>query len=264
MTAASEYRLVIAGLGVMIPDQITQQVFRAMNSCMVIYTVVNEPPQMWLGQEALKLVEVVNVMSLYQEGALRSENYDRVIETIMEAVDLGRTVGYVTYGNPMAYDSVAQGLVLKAQARGIPFAVLPGISSMDSVLCDLGVDMAPGIQIYEATWMVAFGVHPRADVHALITQVGTFGSFKTHYSKRWDGSALSGLVDHLRTVYPAEHVVRLVRATAFEGQATRVRSVPLDDLPTVSAEDLSGTTLYIPAVEAPRSDRRMIQQFRSS
>lgn len=162
----------------------------------------------------------------------------------------------------MAYDSVAQGLVLTAQARGIPFAVLPGISSIDSVLCDLGVDMAPGIQIYEATWMVAFGVQPRADVHALITQVGTFGSFRTHYSERWDGSALSGLLDHLRLVFPAKHIVTLVRATAFEGQSTRVRSIPLEDLPTVSAEDLSGSTLYIPALDAPRSDTKMIQQFR--
>jgi len=53
-----------------------------------------------MGQDALRLVEVVNVMSLYEEGALRSENYDRAVETIMDAVDLGKTLGMSRTATP--------------------------------------------------------------------------------------------------------------------------------------------------------------------
>ena len=98
---------------------------------------------------------------MYVEGVIRSENYDRVSNRIIQALDDEPVVAYVTYGNPLAHDSVAQQLVNHARQAAVPFKVVAGISSIDTLLCDLGVDMAPGIQVYEASWFV--GGEVRAD-----------------------------------------------------------------------------------------------------
>ena len=127
---------------------------------------------------------MVNVLEMYAEGAVRTQNYDRVADTIFQALAETETVGYVTYGNPLAYDSVAQNLVRQAQRSGTPFQIVAGISSIDTLLCDLGVDMAPGIQIYEASWLVTSPVRLDVAVAAILLQLGTFGSFRTHYRDR--------------------------------------------------------------------------------
>src|SRR5882762_1614603 len=111
MRPTSQPQLLLIGLGVMIPDHITLQATRALSRCTHLYSIVQEPPRSWLPSDRAGQIEVVNVLNWYSEGRLRTENYDRVAESILKTVSNGRTIGYVTYGNPMAYDRVAQNLV---------------------------------------------------------------------------------------------------------------------------------------------------------
>ena len=146
----------------------------------------------------------------------------------------------------MAYDRVAQNLISYAKELGLTTKVAPGISSLDTVLCDLQVDMAPGIQVFEASWLVACHIQPRVDVSLLLLQAGTFGSLRTHYTKRQDGSSLAELIVYLGSFYPQSHLMSLVRSTGHEDQPAKVRRVSLGNLGEVTADDLSGASLYIP------------------
>jgi uncharacterized protein YabN with tetrapyrrole methylase and pyrophosphatase domain len=198
---------------------------------------------------------------LYSEGSLRTENYDRAAEAILKAASNGRTIGYVTYGNPMAYDRVAQNLVSHAQGSGLEIEVVPGISSIDTIFCDLQIDVAPGVQIYEASWLVACQVLPRVDFPLLLLQIGTFGSLRTHYATRQDGSSLTELIEHLCKVYPRAQEISVVRSTGHEDRPARVRYVSLKNLSTVTAEDLSGASLYIPALERPHLNDQIVSEM---
>jgi uncharacterized protein YabN with tetrapyrrole methylase and pyrophosphatase domain len=245
------YDLYIIGLGVSIPEHLTVQASEAMSSCSKLFSIVQEPVDVWLPAEKVGKIEIVNLLDCYVDGSLRIDNYKRAAEVVLAATGNGGTIGYVTYGNPMAYDSVAQLLVQMAKDSGRSARVVPGISSLDSILCDIKVDLAPAIQVFEASWLLAFEIAPRTDTQAILVQMGSFGSYRAHYGQRLDGGALTGLVNHLTSVYPKNHRVSLVRSTATGEQPEKITTFPLEQLSEATAEELSGASLYIPALRQP-------------
>jgi uncharacterized protein YabN with tetrapyrrole methylase and pyrophosphatase domain len=253
----SQPDLFIIGLGVAIPGHITVEATQAMSRCARLYSIVQEPPRLWLPPENSG-IEVINALEMYVEGSIRIQNYERVARTIVAALGGTRPLGYVTYGNPMAYDRVAQNLLEYAKESGFAVHVVPGISSFDTVLCDLNVDMAPAIQVFEASWLFACQIKPNVNIPALLMQVGAFGSLRTHYTQRQDGSSLRELVQYLCRFYPRSHPISLVCSSGQEGRPAKIRRVSLDDLCKVTADDLSGASLYIPAREKATPNAEII------
>jgi len=253
--------LYIIGLGVSLPEHLTKQAIDTMASCCKLFSIVQEPLLPWLPLEKRGNIEVINLLDFYVDGSIRMENYNRAADMVLEAKGDGRPVAYVTYGNPMFYDSVAQLIARKAAASGRSVRVLPGISSLDSIVCDIQVDMAPGIQIYEASWLMAFQILPRVDTHVILVQVGSVGSYRAHYGQRLDGRTLTGLIDHLTMVYPKEHRVSLVRSTASGEHPEKISSFTLERLCDATAEELSGASLYIPAFKQPTPNPEMLTEL---
>jgi uncharacterized protein YabN with tetrapyrrole methylase and pyrophosphatase domain len=238
----------IIGLGVSIPDHITVEAYRAMTACSRLFSIVQGPPSLWLPKGTTENLQVVNVLPMYKEGVLRTDNYEKVARTIIESVSEIKPVGYVTYGNPLAYDSVAQNVIRYAQQSGIPFRVTPGISSIDTLLCDLRVDMAPGLQVYEASWLVAAQVDLRTDVAAILLQLGAFGSFLAHYRTPPSAASLAGLVSYLTRFYLPSHQVFVVRSSNQPDRSGNVRALELGKLCDARTQDILNASLYIPAM----------------
>jgi uncharacterized protein YabN with tetrapyrrole methylase and pyrophosphatase domain len=255
--------LYVIGLGVSFPEHLTRQAIDAMASCSKLFSIVQEPLLPWLPAEKMGKIEVVNLLDSYVDGTLRIENYNRAADLVLDASGDGN-VGYVTYGNPMAYDTVAQLIVKKAAEQGRKARVIPGISSLDSILCDMQVDIAPAIQVFEASWMMAFQIVPRVDTHVILMQMGSFGSYRSHYGKRLSGGALTGLVEHLLTVYPREHRVSLVRSTASGQHPEKISTYTLERLSDATVEELSGASLYIPAVRQPTPNTAMLRELEAN
>jgi uncharacterized protein YabN with tetrapyrrole methylase and pyrophosphatase domain len=264
MTGEIQLRLYLIGLGVKIPDHTTMEATRAMSNCTRIYSIVQEPSSLWLPSKTPHAIEVVNALSMYTEGALRTQNYDRVASVIFQALKETSTVGYVTYGNPLAYDSVAQNLVWRAQQTGVGFKIIPGISSIDTLVCDLGLDMAPGIQVYEASWLVGAQIRLTVSIAAILLQIGTFGSLRTHYRTRRPAESLADLVSYLGSFYPPSHKVFLVQSSNRDKQSARIRQVSLEDLCNVMVEDFLGASMYIPSLGTSRLDQEIISRMERS
>jgi uncharacterized protein YabN with tetrapyrrole methylase and pyrophosphatase domain len=259
----ASHDLYVIGLGVSFPEHLTKQAIDAMASCSKLYSIVQEPLLPWLPAEKMGKVEVINLLDSYVDGTLRIENYNRAADLVLEASS-DENVGYVTYGNPMAYDTVAQLIVKKAAEQGRKARVIPGISSLDSILCDMQVDIAPAIQVFEASWMMAFQIVPRVDTHVILMQMGSFGSYRSHYGKRLSGGALTGLVEHLLTAYPKEHRVSLVRSTASGQHPEKISTYTLERLSDATVEELSGASLYIPAVRQPIPNPAMLKELEAN
>ena len=262
MTAAPDFYVI--GLGVSFPEHLTKQAIDAMASCSKLFSIVQEPLLPWLPAEKMGKVEVINLLDSYVDGTLRIENYNRAADMVVQASTDGRPVGYVTYGNPMAYDTVAQLIVKKAAELGRKARVVPGISSLDSILCDMQVDIAPAIQVFEASWMMAFQIVPRVDTHVILMQMGSFGSYRSHYGKRLSGDSLTGLVNHLLAAYPKDHRVSLVRSTASGEHPEKISSYTLERLSEATVEELSGASLYIPAVRQPIPNTAMLEELEAN
>jgi len=242
--------LYVVGMGVKIPGHRTVEAAEALARCERIYTIVQEPPHVWLPPLREPDSSVVNLMSLYVEGALRSDNYSRVTKTIIEGLKEVATVGYVTYGNPLSYDSVAQALAREAETAPWRLEVIAGISSIDTILCDLRLDMAPGVQVYEASWLVASRTTLNAAAAVILLQLGHFGTARARYRQRRRPESLADLVSYLRGFYPESHTVTLVQSSSDARPAAMTR-VQLGEL-TNLREDQWAESVYIPPLHAPQ------------
>ena len=254
MGGTPQPHLFLIGLGVLVPDHITVQATRALSRCSQVYSLIREPAHLWMPQGKSGHIELIDVRNWYIEGEVRTRNYDRVAQAIFEALSPSESIGYVTYGNPMTYDSVAQNLIDLTTKAGLSVQVVPGVSSVETVLCDLRIDMAPGIQVVDASWFVACRIRPRTDVPLLLIQVSSFGSLRTHYSKNRDGGSLRELVRYCSEVYPPDFLVSLVRTGGNDGRSAQIRQVPLSMLVDTTGDELSGASLYIPSSQKMPAD----------
>jgi uncharacterized protein YabN with tetrapyrrole methylase and pyrophosphatase domain len=197
---------------------------------------------------------VVNALQLYREGSLRTINYETVAVQIADSLETVRPVAYVTYGNPMSFDSVAQNLIELSAKRNFRIEVVPGISSVDAILCDLRVDMAPAIQIFDASWLWAAHLDLNPTIPVLLFQIGAFGSLKTHYNEPPAGESLEALVVYLCQYYPSTHPANLVRSKSCAQDVQHLRKLPIGDLVGLDRTDIGGASLYIPSVNLPGLD----------
>lgn len=243
---ADSPRLYIIGLGVSVPDHTTLEAAAALAKCDHIFTVVQQPPAMWLPHDGQR-VPVTNLLEMYVEGALRNDNYEQVSRRVFNALESHRTIAYVTYGNPVVYDSVTHMLIRLAADTGVPARIVPSVSSIDTLLCDLQVEMAPGLQIYEASWVVGAEVRLNVSTAVILVQMGLFGTLRAHYRQRPTARSLQPLSDYLRAFYPPTHQVTLVCSGNGPG-GPRMRRFALDELARVGDAELLGGSLYIPAL----------------
>ena len=232
-----------------------------MSACTHIYSIVQEAPSVWLPPGSDRQITVTNVLGMYIEGTLRKRNYEAVALRILQSVNESGVIGYVTYGNPLAYDSVSENLVRQAQQSGISFRVVPGICSVDTLLCDLGVDMAPGIQVYDASWLVAAQISLNVSVTAILLQMGAFGSLVTHYRRTPKPGSLAELVVYLRKVYDATHEVHLIRSSHGKGRSAHIKSTRLSELCDVKSGDLVNCSMFIPPLSAAKLDESFLARM---
>jgi uncharacterized protein YabN with tetrapyrrole methylase and pyrophosphatase domain len=246
-------------LGVSLPDHLTVETSHVLATCTRIFTLVREPPAVWLPSGAVD-IPVINIFDMYAEGALRTDNYERVANHIIRALDETEVVGYVTYGNPFVYDSVSQHLARHAERLAIPFRVVAAISSIDTLLCDLRADMAPGIQIYEASWLVAAQIPLNVTAPAILVQLGTFGSFRAHYRDQQSIQPLTALSEYLCSLYPPSHGVVLVRSRD-RMQASEIRRMALAQLADLPQDGFLGASMYLPALRAPKLSNEAVNEM---
>jgi hypothetical protein len=56
----------VIGLGVKIPDHTTQEALEAISACKIIYSIVQEPPHVWMPARTEGQIPVINVLPMYK------------------------------------------------------------------------------------------------------------------------------------------------------------------------------------------------------
>ncbi len=113
----------------------------------------------------------------FGNGSTRREAYERIVEAILAPARSGMRVCAAFYGHPGIFVLPAGEAIRRARSEGIAARMLPGVSSLDCLFADLGVDpAAAGLQMYEAGDFVydAPTVEPRASL--VLWQVGVVQS----------------------------------------------------------------------------------------
>ena len=182
----------------------------------------------------------------YGEGKNRAETYREMVDRTLECVREGQSVCVVYYGHPGIFVNPGHRAIKKAREEGFQARMLPAISSLDCLFCDLGFDRSTGCQMFEATDLL---VRQRAiDVHAhvVIWQIASVGDIGYSFSG-FKGKYVPILVRYLEKFYSADHEVAIYEAAQFSVCDPVIKRMKLDELKTTRLSGID--TLYVPPVE---------------
>ncbi|GAA5196500.1 SAM-dependent methyltransferase [Rugosimonospora acidiphila] len=236
----------IVGLGIKTIQHITREAEQAMRCCTKVFFVDDgfgvEEFISSLGAEARPM------MHLYQEGGERRRTYVAMAASVLDAALDEGPVCFASYGHPQVYVHPTRLIQEGAALLGLTVRVLPGISALDTIITDVGLDPGPqGLQMYEATDVLARARPLQPDVPCLLWQVSAVET-GLYSRQRGNAARFARLQRHLLTIYPPEHQVTMVLSANYQLLDAWQESFPLGELAERLAEGLQAGTLYIPAV----------------
>ena len=247
--------LCIVGSGIRLGLHTTQEArVRIERASKVLYLLAEQAPTGWI--ERLN-PSAESLAPLYQLGRDRGEVYEDLVTAILEWVRRGEDVCVVTYGNPAVFDTSSHEAVSRARAEGFRAKIFPGVSALDCLFVDLGLDPGKGgLQSYEATDFLAFGRIPDTSVPLILWQISVIGVAQTAATVNRAG--LHILAERLAELYGQDHEVIVYEASPFPVGRSLVEPCSLKRLP----EAVTGmSTLYVPPTADASPDPAMVQRL---
>jgi uncharacterized protein YabN with tetrapyrrole methylase and pyrophosphatase domain len=238
----------IVGLGMVAVRQVTREVeFVLRRSREILYLDHGFGVKEYLESLCSRVTDLYPIG--YRDEEPRVNAYDRMSAAVLSAALDHPPVSFAIYGHPKVYVYPTAQLMEAAKLLGLRVQVLPGISSLDTMLIDLELDPGfDGLQMYEATEVLLRERPLLPDVPCLLWQVGAVESSLYSRSKSAPGRFVR-LQRHLLKYYSASHVVKAVHTSGHPLVPSEITAFSIGELPERLAEVSSVATLYIPPVE---------------
>lgn len=252
----------VLGVGQRFPDHLTLEVVEVLRTCSAVYTLLDASELPGLPGEIAE--RCVPVGGLYQPGRERDLNYADVFETVLKGAGQGTPVAWLTRGSPRILDSVSQRLVDEGARLGLVVTALPSVSSVDTVLNDVGYDPARGVLIVEGTHAVMHRTPFVPTVATLIFQPSVFGTFRPRFSLDGPGVDLTPLRRHLDRHFPGEHPVAFVTSSSDRRVAARIHWTTVGLIADTPYPYVAGSTVFIPPVSGGELDKDFVTAVRSA
>jgi len=221
-------KITIVGLGPGDPALLTLQAWDLLSQAGEIYLRTRRHPTVAGLPQGIALHSFDD---LYDRAADFSAVYEAIAGRVLALGRRPEGVVYAVPGHPLVGEASVQRILQGAAAEGMPVQLVDGLSFVEPVLDQLGLDALAGLQLADATDLAA-AHHPALDPDrpALIGQL---------YSRRLASEVKLTLMN----AYPEEHLVTLVRS-AGSNQASQV-TLPLYELDRRDEMDHL-TALYLP------------------
>ena len=204
--------------------------------------------------------EVTELGTLYEPGRDRLPTYRRMAAEVVSAAVASAPVCLATYGHPWVYCYPTTLITRAAPLLGLHVEVFPGVSSFDTLLVDLGTDIAlSGIQMYEATDLLLRRRPIQSDVTCVIWQPTVVGD-PTYHAEPYTAEQFMPLQEYLLRFYPADHEAAIVTTKTYPLTRSVVQRLQLGDLAVELERAPKVGTLYIPPLsERPVEDAELLK-----
>ncbi|WP_278192713.1 SAM-dependent methyltransferase [Streptomyces kasugaensis] len=223
----------------------------------VAYCVSDPVTEAWIREHSRSSHDLY---TLYGNDKPRSETYEQMVNALVEPVREGLTVCAVFYGHPGVFAYPPHEAIKVLRAEGVPAMMLPGVSALDCLFADLGVDPGTmGCQEVEATDLLLRRRSLLTDSHVVVWQVACVGDLGFRFGGFDNDNNRQVLVEYLEKFYPPDHQVTHYSAAQYAVCGPTIRTLALRDL---RDEYLTGvSTLYVPPIAALDDDHAMAQRL---
>ena len=109
--------------------------------------------------------KIVDCIKYYEASDSRPTVYDRISAEVLSSCSPYADTGLAVYGHPMFLVSAVEKTIAAARQAMIPTHIIPGISSFDTILCDLQIDLGYAVTLVDASLLLSALFHlpsPRA------------------------------------------------------------------------------------------------------
>lgn len=215
---------------------------------------------------AVRLIEELNptaesLHTLYGDAKLRSETYREMVERIMSFVRAGNDVCVVSYGHPGLFAYPMHEAIRVARREGFPAEMLPGISSVDCVITDLGLDPGTdGMQIFDASDFLLRRRSFDTATALVLLQIAVTGD--PSYQRRYDRYGLAALIALLAKRYGAGHKAVVYEASPYPMSRPSIQRVTVAGI--TKADVSAGSTLYVPPKAPLRFDHALWRRLEAA
>src|SRR5690606_20475979 len=132
---------------------------------------------------------------------------------ILREAALDPPVALLAPGNPLFLNTLTRFLVQVARERSIEIAVYPGVSVLDALISDLGLDVTTrGLQVFDARHLVRGGLAVAPEVPLFVLQPAGLGALAAERQVAPE-VVHEELATHLARSYPDNHAVSLILET---------------------------------------------------
>jgi precorrin-6B methylase 1 len=249
VTAAPDEGIVIVGSGIKVPEQLTIQALRVLAQASEIWTNVPEAEHPELAKAIGQTPH--SLWSFFRSDRPRMANYEAIVAHLLQRAGAVRQVAYLTQGHPMVLDRVATDLLRQGGDGGIRVNVIPGMSSIDTILADLRYEPARGLQVFDATNFVRREMKIDGRAGLLLLQPGVFGTDMPRLTSDAPAPQLTALRDTLCKTYPERHPAILIRSATARMPRQRFQTT-VGELDGVPVRALAASTLWIPPLDFER------------
>jgi uncharacterized protein YabN with tetrapyrrole methylase and pyrophosphatase domain len=248
----------IVGTGIVGTHQLTREVEEVIRRCTHTFVIDSG----YGSPEYLETLcpEVTELKSLYKPGRDRLHTYHRMAAEVVSAAMAKAPVCLATYGHPWVYCYPTTLITRAAPLLGLHVEVFPGVSSFDTLLVDLGTDIAlSGIQMYEATDLLLRRRPIQSDVTCVIWQPTVVGD-PTYHTEPYTADQFTPLQEYLLRFYPADHAAAIVTTKTYPLTRSVVQRLQLGNLAVELQRAPKVGTLYIPPLsERPVEDTELLK-----
>jgi uncharacterized protein YabN with tetrapyrrole methylase and pyrophosphatase domain len=254
------FDIAVVGLGIVGSHQITREVQEVIRRCRHTFVIDSG----YGVTDYLKTLcpKVSSLTGLYERGKSRLPVYRKMAAEVVVAALNEAPVCLAAYGHPWIYCYPTSLVKWAGQLLNLHVEVFPGVSSFDTLLVDIGTDIAfNGIQMYEATDILLRRRPLQPDVTCLIWQATIVGD-PTYPERPHEAENFVPLQEYLIKFYPVHHEVTLVMTKTFPLLRSSVQKFPLHRLAHELHKAPQVGTLYIPPTDSrPIADLELLERM---
>lgn len=251
--------LVIAGLGIKDLKQMTIETFEQVLSASVVLYLGCDSKNHLPELKKMGVGKIESILELYVDGAVDEENYQRLEQYVINATQTHTKTVLLVPGHPRIGVTLVQRLTRR---DNIAVNVLPGISSFDTMINDLGRDpLEKGSLVIDANRMLLFDMIWPSNVDCYLYHVCSVGTQKVHLRDAQKDNSWDLLKQHLLKIYGPAAIVHLISSSTKENQSSQQYSASLSDLETLKSRVHFGTTLFIEAEKPKKLNRNFLAKL---
>lgn len=225
------------------------------NADKVLYCVADPATVVWLRQLR---PDALDLYVLYADSKVRYTTYMEMAEAQLYWVRQGLRVVVIFYGHPGIFVLSTHRAVQIARREGHRAVMKAGVSALDTLCADLGVDPShPGLQTHEATDCLIRRRRIDTSLHVVLWQVGLIGELG-YRRQGYLNNHFSYFVSWLEELYGSDYEITHYIGSRYPGSDPLIQVVRLADLHNPDRQrDITGlSTFYIPPRDAIPMDQQ--------